>query len=111
MRSIVKTALTGAVITGAGIGLGIAPAQAFTNGESPSVLFLAHVKALRFVGATNDRDIVNVGYDTCNAIKRGSTVTEVQGMAEATFEPKGYSANQADAFITYSIADLCPHAG
>jgi Protein of unknown function (DUF732) len=109
MKKTIIAAGIGASLTISAL-TGIAPAQAFTDSESPSVAFLAHVKALGFTGATSDRDIVNVGYGICTSVRGGSSITDVQGIAEIAFQPKGYTKDDADQFVTYAIADLCPHA-
>lgn len=111
MRKILAaTALGGALLSGALLSTGTA--SAFTNGESPTAVFLGHVHALGFQGGANgDRDLVSVGHATCHAVETGSSVASVQHLAEITLTPKGFSVSDADAFVTYSIADLCPHAG
>jgi hypothetical protein len=91
--------------------LGIAPAHADGRSIDSTAAFLAHVHALGFVGGTGgDSDLVNAGMSTCRAVEHGSTISAMQDIAEFHLGAKGYTADEADQFVTYSISDLCPNA-
>jgi hypothetical protein len=90
----------------------IVPANAFYDGTSPRVPFLAHVHALGFSSdPVYDAVYVRTGHNVCRTIQSGYTVTSVQSTVETELAPKGYTTAEADGLVTYAHNDLCPNAG
>ena len=73
-------------------------------------MFLAHLQAPGFPQGSDDA-FVTAGYGICHAVEMGNSVDAVKAVAETELGQKGYPVAKADQLVTYSIADLCPHAG
>jgi hypothetical protein len=90
--------------------LGCAPVHA----DDGTGLFLEHVHALGFSGkssAGGDAVLIEKGLQICFEALNGVSRTTLDVDAEVNLLPKGYTTSDADAFVSYSISDLCPRYG